>query len=411
MERTIVGIDIGTTKICTLVAQVTENDMLRVVGVGVAPARGLTKGVVTDVEEAAKAIGESVQKAERVSGYTISDAYIGVGGSHIASQNSRGVVAIGKGDRPVDRDDVDRAMEAAQAVDIPHNRRIIHAIPREFVVDGQDGIKNPLGLMGFRLEVDAHIVTGAVTSIQNLVHCVEKNHIEIADLVLQPLASAEAVLTPEEKNMGVALVDMGGGTTDMAIFVEGSIWETMVFAVGGNHITNDIAVGLRTPFAIAEDIKVRYAHAVSSAVDEEDKIEITTFGDNNVAVVSRRKLCDIAAFRTEEMFDLIAREIRRSGFGGLLPAGVVLTGGSAGLTGIRQVAEQVLQLPVRIGAPRRLQGLIEAISSPAYATSVGLLIWGMREEATSAERGPKLVTNRNWYQRLMELFRMFLPRG
>jgi len=411
VERTIVGIDIGTTKICTLVAQVTENDMLRVVGVGVAPARGLTKGVVTDVEEAAKAIGESVQKAERVSGYTISDAYIGVGGSHIASQNSRGVVAIGKGDRPVDRDDVDRAMEAAQAVDIPHNRRIIHAIPREFVVDGQDGIKNPLGLMGFRLEVDAHIVTGAVTSIQNLVHCVEKNHIEIADLVLQPLASAEAVLTPEEKNMGVALVDMGGGTTDMAIFVEGSIWETMVFAVGGNHITNDIAVGLRTPFAIAEDIKVRYAHAVSSAVDEEDKIEITTFGDNNVAVVSRRKLCDIAAFRTEEMFDLIAREIRRSGFGGLLPAGVVLTGGSAGLTGIRQVAEQVLQLPVRIGAPRRLQGLIEAISSPAYATSVGLLIWGMREEATSAERGPKLVTNRNWYQRLMELFRMFLPRG
>jgi cell division protein FtsA len=197
----------------------------------------------------------------------------------------------------------------------------------------------------------------------------------------------------------------------MAIFVEGSIWETMVFAVGGNHITNDIAVGLRTPFAIAEDIKVRYAHAVSSAVDEEDKSEITPFGDNNEAIVTRRKLCDIAALRTEEMFDLIAREIRRSGFGGLLPAGVVLTGGSAGLTGIRQVAEQVLQLPVRIGAPRRLQGLIEAISSPAYATSVGLLIWGMREEATSAERGPKLVTNRNWYQRLMELFRMFLPRG
>jgi cell division protein FtsA len=411
LERTIVGIDIGTTKICTLVGQVSENGILRVVGVGVVPSRGLRRGVITDVEEASKAIGESVQKAERVSGYAISQAYVGVAGSHISSQNNRGVVAIGKGDRPIDRDDIERAMESAQAVAVPHNRRIIHSVPREFVVDGQNGIKNPLGLMGFRLEVEAHIVTGAVAAIHNLVRCVELNHIAIAELVLQPLASAEAVLTDEEKNMGVAIVDMGGGTTDVAVYVEGSIWETLVFAVGGNQITNDIAVGLRTPFAAAEDAKIRYANALPATVASSEMIEITSFGDHPLSTFSRRQLCEVVAARTEEMFELIAHEIKRSGFDGLLPAGVVITGGTANLTGMRDVAAQTLRLPVRIGLPRRLQGLSEAISSPAYATSVGLLLWGMREESAALEARPKPAIGGEWYQRLMEWLKVFLPRG
>jgi len=409
-ERTIVGIDVGTTKICTLVAEVDEHQSLRVTGVGVVPSRGLRKGVITDVEEASAAIGESVQKAERVAGHTISRAYVGVGGSHISSQNTRGVVAIGKGDRPVDHDDIHRAMEAALAVPLPHNRRVIHSIAREFVMDGQDGIKNPIGLMGYRLEVEAHLITGAVTSIQNLVRCVEMSQVEVADLVLQPLASADAVLTEAEKDLGVALVDIGGGTTDLAVYVGGSIWETQVFAVGGNHVTNDIAVGLRTPLATAEDIKLRYASAVPASVADDEMIEIVTFGEESLSTVSRRDLCRIVALRGEEMFDMIAKEVRRAGLEGMLPAGVVLTGGTAGLTGLRELAAESLQLPVRIGMPRRLRGLVETISSPAYATGVGLLLWGMRE----ASRGRRVDVSSGgstWIKRLVDWLTLFMPKG
>lgn len=410
MERTIVGIDVGTTKICTLVGQIGDSGVLRVVGVGVVPSRGLKKGVITDISEASGAIGESIRRAEQVSGQTISEAYVSVGGGHIASQNSRGFVAIGKGDRPVDRDDVDRAMEAAQAIAVPHNRRIIHSIPREFAIDGQGGIKNPLGLMGFRLEVESHIVTGASTAIQNLVHCLELNNVGVVSLILQPLASAAAVLTEEEKSLGVALVDMGGGTTDVAIFVEGSIWETLVLPVGGNHITNDIAFGLRTPTPVAEETKVRYGHASASAVGRDEMVEIATFGDDRLATISRRQLCEIVAARVEELFELVAREIKRSGFDGMLPAGVVVTGGTANLAGIREVAASITQLPVRTGAPRRLHGLVETISSPAYATSVGLLLWGSSEQAAIAEVRPTTGVKGNWYQRLKEWIRVFLPR-
>jgi len=409
LERTIVGIDVGTTKVCTLVGQVGDVDTLRVIGVGVAPSRGLRKGVITDVEEATKSIGESVRKAERVSGLTITEAYVGVGGSHISSQNSRGLAAIGKGDRPIDRDDIERAMEAALAIAVPHNRRIIHSIARDFIIDGQEGVRNPLGLMGFRLEVEAHIVTGAVTSIQNLVRCVETNQIQIIDLVLQPLASADAVLTDEERSVGVALIDMGGGTTDLAIYVEGSIWDTQVFAVGGNHLTNDVAVGLRTPVTTAEDMKIRYAHAIPSAVDEHEMIEIATFGDESLHTVSRRELCEIISARAEEMFELIAREIKRSGFDGLLPAGVVITGGTAGLPGLRDLAARVLGLPVRIGMPRRLHGLVETISSPAYATSVGLLLWGWGQQSAAVDLGHRAATGEDWYERVKRWLRVFLP--
>lgn len=411
MERTIVAIDVGTSKICTLVGQVSDAETLRIVGVGVVPSRGLRKGFITDMEEAAKAIRESVRKAERVSGYTITEAYVGVAGSHIASQNSRGVAAIGKGDRPIDRDDIERALESAQAIAVPHNRRIIHSLPRGFSIDGQDGIKNPLGLMGFRLEVEAHVVTGAATSVQNLVRCVEMNDIAIADLILQPLASAEAVLTQEEKNMGVALVDIGGGTTDMAVYIEGSVWETLVLGVGGNHVTNDIAVGLRTPFATAEDIKIRYAHAIPDTVDAEEKLEVSTFGDQNLASVSRQELCRIVGARVEEILESIHREIKRSGLDGLLPAGVVITGGTAELAGLRDLGAKLLELPVRIGMPRRLHGLIETVSSPAYATSVGLLLWGMQAETGFEHTALKQGSERTWHQRLLEWLKVFLPWG
>jgi len=264
--------------------------------------------------------------------------------------------------------------------------------------------------MGFRLEVESHIVTGASTAIQNLMRCLELNNVGIMGLVLQPLASAAAVLTEEEKNLGVALVDMGGGTTDVAIFVEGSIWETLVLPVGGNHITNDIAFGLRTPTPVAEETKVRYGHAVASAIDGDEVLEIATFGDDRLTTISRRQLCEIISARVEELFGLVSREIRRSGFDGLLPAGVVVTGGTANLVGIREVAASVTQLPVRAGLPRRLHGLVETINSPAYATGVGLLLWGSTEQAALVEAKPETSSKGDWRQRLKEWIRVFFPR-
>lgn len=411
VERIIVGIDIGTTKICTLIGQVDDNDSLHVIGIGVVPARGLRRGVVTDIEAASQAVGESVDKAERVAGQTVTQAWVGVGGSHISSQNNRGVVSIGRGDRPVDRDDIERVMESARTITMPHNRRIIHSLPRQFIIDDQDGIKNPLGLMGFRLEVEAHIVTGAVTSIQNLVRCVESNGIQVVDIVLQPLASSEAVLTDAEKKMGVVLVDMGGGTTDVAIHVEGSAWETIVFPIGGNHITNDIAIGLRMPYAAAEEIKIRYAHASPSVDNERELIEVATFGDENLRTISRAELCKLVVARTEEMFSYISREVKRSGLDSLLPAGVVLTGGTASLTGIRDLAARTLQVPVRIGAPRRLRGLVEAVSSPAYATGVGLLLWGQKAQDVLSDDESGVQRAGTWHDRLSRLFKLLLPRS
>jgi cell division protein FtsA len=407
VERTLVGIDVGSSKICTLVGQVDNQGVLRVIGVGVVPSRGFHKGGIVDLDAATRAIGQSVQKAEQVSGYTITEAYVGLGGSHIASQNSRGVAAIGRGDRPVDRDDVERTMENAQAVALPHNRRVVHALPREYVLDGQSGIKNPLGLMGYRLEVEVHMITGAMNAIQNLVHCVQANQINVIELVVQPLASSEAVLSEEERAMGVALVDLGGGTIDMAIHIESSLWETLVRPIGGNHITNDIAKGLRTPFATAEDCKIRYGHAIPSLVSESEIIEVSGFGDKSLRTISRREMCDIIAMRAEEMIEMIAQEIRRSGFDGLLPAGVVITGGTANLRGLRDMAERHLQLPVRIGMPRKLYGLVEAINSPVYATSVGLLLWGMQQEHAGSDIGTG--TNGTGVERVLSWLKNLLP--
>ncbi len=408
MERIIAGIDVGSTKICTLIGRISDSGPLNVIGMGVVPSRGVRRGVITDIEVASRSIEESVRKAQNMAHYTISEAYLGISGSHVSSQNSRGAVSIGRGDRPVDRDDIQRVLEDAEAIAVPHNRRILHTIPREYIIDGQAGIKNPIGLMGFRLEVEAHIVTGSATCIQNLEQCVERNGIQVVASVFQPLASALAVLTEEEARMGAVLIDMGGGTTDLATYMDGSVWETMVFDVGGNHVSNDIAVLLRTPFAAAEEAKIRYAHAQPSEVDEAEMIELSAFGHEGLTTVSRRELCEIVEARVEEMFGIIARDVRRSGYEELLAAGVVLTGGTSDLRGIREVASRQLQMPVRIGVPHRLHGVVEAVSNPAYATAVGLLLWGVKAAADKDEL-PLVQHPRTFFQLVRAMIKRLMP--
>jgi len=389
MEETIVGIDVGTTKICTLVGEISEEREIRVVGIGVAPSRGLRKGIVVDVEEATQAIAASVEKAEQISGYEIDSAFIGLAGAHISALNSRGIAAISRGERSIVQEDIDRAMEAARAIAIPHNRELIHAIPRGYTVDGQDGVRNPLGLRGFRLEVEAHIVTGASASIHNLLKCVRGAGVRVVDLVLQPIAAGEAVLTSAEKELGAAVVDIGGGTTDMAVFIDGSVWHTVVLAIGGNHLTHDVAVGLRTPFTVAEALKVKYGHTIPDTIGGNELIDATSFGDNSHRSVSRRRLAEIIRARSEEMLELILREIKRSGYDGLLPAGAVLCGGTADLAGIKEFSREILDLPVRIGTPRHLEGLVDTVNTPAYACSVGLLLWGLRNAPDGSHDGSR----------------------
>jgi cell division protein FtsA len=301
-------------------------------------------------------------------------------------------------------------LEAAQAIAVPHNREIVHIIPRSYTLDGQEGVQDPVGMMGFRLEVEAHIVTGAVASMRNLVQCVESAGVAVNDLILQPLASSEAVLTPEERETGVALIDAGGGTTDVAIFVEGSIWHSVVLPVGGNNFTNDIAFGLRTPFATAEELKIKYGQALPEMVDANEMIDVAAFGEGEPQSVSRLELSKIIEARAEEIFLMIQNEIKRSGYEGLLPAGLVLTGGTAELRGFKELGREMLGLPVRVGQVHNISGLVDAVSSPPYATAVGLLLWGLRHGPS--ERRIEKRTNR-WdalYQRFADILKVFLPR-
>ncbi|MBI5955787.1 MAG: cell division protein FtsA [Chloroflexi bacterium] len=409
-DRLVVGIDAGTTKVCTLVGEPCENGNLRIIGVGACPSRGIRRGVVVNVEETEKAILASVEKAERIAGYKIQQACVGLAGPHVSSMNSRGVVAISRGDHEIIQEDVDRAVEAARAIAIPNNRQVLHVIPRGYIVDGQDGVKDPVGMLGFRLEVETHIVTGAAASVQNLVRCVQKGDVEVNDLVLDALASSEAVLTEEEKEMGVILADVGGGTTDIAIFMDGAAWHTTVLPVGGSHITNDIAVGLRTATATAEDIKIRCGYAVAAAVDEAEPVELVGFGRENQRVVSRRALSEIIELRSREIFGLILGEIKRSGYDGLLPAGLVLTGGTAELSGITELGSEILQLPVRVGYPRSLEGLSDVVSGPAYAAGVGLLVWSIANRDSPAKPVKKARPQRKKKPGgLLKLLRSFVP--
>ncbi len=390
MDHTVVALDIGTTKICTLVAEVgppPENAM-RIVGVGVVPSKGIRKGVVVNVSEVTAAIIEAIQRAERTSGYSIASAYVGLAGAHITSMNSRGVVAISRGERGIRPVDVERALEQARAIDIPHNREILHIIPRGFTVDGDDGVRDPIGMQGYRLEVEAHIVTGSTASIRNLIKCVQNAGIQIDALVLEPLASGEATLTDIEREMGVVLVDIGGGTTDIAIFIEGSIWHTIVLPTGGEQLTNDIAIGLRTPFNTAEDLKIKYGHALPHTIMPEETIKVNMFGEDGQQNISRQFLSEIIEARAEEILEMILKEIKRSGYDGLLPAGIVLCGGAAELAGLRDLARDMLSLPARIGEPQNLRGLVDTLQSPAFATSVGLLMWGIKHDLPQAAPQP-----------------------
>ena len=409
MERTIVGIDVGTTKICTLVGEASDND-LRIVGVGIAPARGIKKGVVVNVVDAAAAIKASIEKAERSSGYEIARAFVSVTGAHISALNSRGVVGVSRGERGISGEDVNRALEAARAIAIPQDREVLHVIPRGYTIDGQDGVKEPIGMSGFRLEVEAHIVTGQTSSIHNLLKCVENCNVGVDGLALAAIASGAAVLSDNEQDMGVVLADIGGGTTDLAIFIEGSVWHTTVLAVGGAHITNDIAVGLRLPAEVAEQLKLEHGHARYETIDPTEVVQVKAFGDGGLTRVQRRDLAEIIEARTEEIYQLILQEIKRSGYDGLLPAGVVVTGGTAQLRGMRDLGRQVLSLPVRIGQPQGISGLIDTVDSPAFATPVGLLLWG-RDQAGQPVLGPDKdnVERPVWGERLSGFFKKLLP--
>ena len=405
MERVAACIDVGTTKICTLIGETDgAADDLRIVGVGVVPSRGIRKGVVVNVKETTDAILASIDKAERISGCEIESAYVGLAGAHISSVNSVGAVAINRGERGVQPTDVERALDAARAMPVPHNRQVLHAIPRSYKLDGDDGVRDPLGMQAYRMEVEAHIITGATTSIHNLVKCVQATGIGVDAMVLEPLASGEAVLTEVEREMGVVLADIGGGTTDIAIFIEGSIWHTVVLPMGGEHITHDIAIGLRTPFTTAGELKIKYGNTSSKNVQIDETLDVTAFGEGGPQQVSRLFLTQIIEARVEEIFELIRQEIKRSGYDGLLPAGVVLCGGTADLAGIRDVAREQLNLPVRTGTPHDIRGLVDILGSPAYATSVGLLLWGLRCDVPRPNRD-----RRNDGLKLPGWLRAFLP--
>ncbi|HEX6383080.1 MAG TPA: cell division protein FtsA [Anaerolineae bacterium] len=404
MEEIIFALDIGTTKVCALVGEVGEGQ-LQIIGLGVTPSRGMRKGMIIDVAEASVALAQAVEQAEQTSGYDLSQALVSMAGDHISSTNNRGAVAIGRNETGVTVEDIERALDAAQAIAVPHNRQIVHLIPRGFTVDDQDGVRSPLGMHGFRLEVEAHIVTGSRPALLNLARCADNVGIKSEEFVLNALASGEAVLEPTEREMGVIVADIGGGTTDLALYMQGTVWHTKVFSIGGYHITNDIAIGLRAPYEIAEKVKIQFGDCRPDQIDPNFVFTVEPFGGEKIQV-GRQDLAHVIEARVEEIFQLILQEIKRSGYDGLLPAGIVLTGGSAQLRGITEVAERVLNVPARVARPRNLVGLVDALHSPAYATSVGLLRWAMSDN--HAYR-PRPQIQRQWGQRMGTILRALLP--
>lgn len=372
-ENIVVGLDIGTTKICAIVGEVHEHGV-DIIGIGSHPSKGLRKGVVINIEATVNSIKRAVEEAELMAGCKIETVYAGIAGSHIRGFNSHGIVAVKDGE--VSEADIDRVIDAAKAVAIPIDREIIHILPQEFVIDDQDGIREPLGMSGVRLEAKIHVVTGAVTSAQNIIKCAQRCSLQVSDIVLEQLASAFSVLSEDEKELGVAIVDIGGGTTDIAIFCNGSIQHTSVIAIGGQHLTNDIAVGLRTPQEDAEEIKKRYGTSSSKMIGKDEVIEVPSIGARPGRVLRRQILGDILEPRLEEIFELVAQEIDRARLRELLASGVVLTGGSTLLPGVVEVAEHIIGLPVRLGVPQNVGGLADIVKSPIYATSVGLVLYG-----------------------------------
>jgi len=372
----IAGLDLGTTKVACIIANVTEKDSVEIIGIGVTPSSGLRRGMVVNLEKTTESVRHAINEAEKVAGIKLTQVYTGIAGDHIRSQTSRGVIAISKPTKEISKMDIDRVIEQAKAVSIPMDREIIHAIPQGFIVDDQPGIKDPAGMSGVRLEADVHIVTGAVTSAQNIYRSVEKAGVQVRDLVLQPIASSYAVVDPEEKELGVALIDVGGGTTDAALFYDGTIRGTFVIGLGGVNVTNDIAVGLRTPRIYAEEIKKEYGVARDNLVSDTEMIDVPGIGGRPNRKIKRKILASIIQPRLEEIFTLVYREFRKSDYMDLISGGIVLTGGTAKMEGIEELAESIFGLPTRVGIPNGVGGIADMVKDPIHATGVGLVLYG-----------------------------------
>ncbi|BAU58507.1 cell division protein FtsA [Halorhodospira halochloris] len=379
-DNLLVGLDIGTSKVVAIVGETKDDGSIEVIGVGSHPSHGLKKGVVVNIDSTVQSIQRAVEEAELMAGCEIHSVFVGISGSHIRSLNSHGMVAIR--DKEVRHADLERVLDGAKAVAIPADQQIIHVIPQEFVIDSQEGIREPLGMSGVRLEARVHMVTGAVSAAENITKCVHRCALEVDDIVLQQLAASHAVLSDDEKELGVCLVDIGGGTTDIAIFTGGAIRHTAVIPIAGHQVTNDIAVALRTPTHHAEDIKVKYACALSQLANPEESIEVPSVGDRPPRRLSRQSLASVVEPRYEELLALVQAELRKSGFEDLIPAGIVLTGGSSKMEGVSDLAEEVFHLPVRIGVPKHVTGLSDVVRNPVYSTGVGLLAFGARNRGS-----------------------------
>lgn len=399
----IVGLDIGTSKVAAIVGELKEDGEIEVIGIGSHPSRGLKKGVVVNLESTVQSIQRAIEEAELMADCRIQSVYAGIAGSHISSMNSHGIVAIK--DREVSQSDVDRVIDSARAVAIPADQKILHILPQEFVIDRQEGIRDPIGMSGIRLEARVHIVTGAVSAAQNIEKCIRRCGLEVDDVILEQLASSYAVLAEDEKELGVCLVDIGGGTTDIAVFTDGAIRHTAVIPIAGDQVTNDIAVALRTPAQHAEEIKIKYACALSQLAKLEDAIEVPSIGERPSRQISRLNLAEIVEPRYEELLLLVQAELRRSGFEDLIAAGIVISGGSARVEGLVELAEEIFHMPVRLGVPQYVTGLNEVIRNPIYATGVGLLLYGRQHGGhsvggTLASGGFKGMWNKmkSWFQ-------------
>jgi cell division protein FtsA len=380
VEGVLVGIDVGTSKVCALIGEVSRDGKVTVIGHGTVPSSGLKRGAVVNIDQTVRSIADAVERAERLSGWKIDKAFVGVGGAQLESLNSTGQVAVTAHDREISREDILRAIEVARAVAIPSNREVLHVERRGFIVDGQEGVKDPLGMSALRLEVETHIVTAPATAVQNLTKCVAAAGVKIDERVANALASADAVATETEKELGVAVADLGAGTIDLAMFNEGSPFHTSVLPIGGNFVTNDVAIGIKTSLPVAEELKVRHGTCDLRGVGEDEEINVSVLGEEAGRTVSRLELCQVIEARMRETFELLGAEMRSAG-AGMLPAGLILTGGAAQLSGIAELGRDVLQMPVRVVAPTGVAGLTDSILTPAYATAIGLLQWGARSLA------------------------------
>jgi cell division protein FtsA len=388
--NSIVGLDVGSSKVTVIVGELGPDEQLQIVGFGSVPSSGIRKGNVIDIERTVRSIEEAIERAEQISGRQIEGGYVGITGTTISSLNNRGVVAVANPDQEITQEDVDRVLQAARVIALPHDRRIIHVIPRQFIVDGNDNILDPVGMMGERLEVETHIVTITNTAAQNLLKCCERAGFHVQELVLNVFASGEAVLYPAEKELGVVVADIGGGTTDIAIFEQGSLWYTSVMPVGGDYITSDLAVGLRTPLAQAETVKTEHGGALAPLTSENDWIEVPSVGGKNVGRVSRKNIAEIIQPRVQEILELVKNKLEESGYSGLLPGGIVITGGTSLTEGIVELAADQLQRPVRIGYPEAVGGLADVIHSPVFASGIGLLLYGSKRRIYLVEEAESL---------------------